>query len=116
LAVSSVRNVTRVPGLTNWNSERIAVTTQDAFKSASDSDDTSTVADRFCVAARDDLTITAKCVAIRADSWLISSLISRWHGLGRKGEERIEKIVGTCILMVVCVNIRWYIGTASRTL
>lgn len=33
-----------------------------------------------------------------------------------RAKERMAKIVGTCILMVVCVNIRRYIGTASRKL
>ena len=84
--VSSVRNVTRVLALTNWNSERIAVTTQDAIKSASNCDGTRSTAGRLCIAARDDLTITADCVAFSANSWLISSLIFTWYGHGRKGE------------------------------
>jgi hypothetical protein len=76
--------VTGIPRLTNWDGERVAVATQNAIKNASESEEaTSANAGRLGVAARDDLTITALCVAFGSNSWATN----RWQGCGPKGKE-----------------------------
>ena len=78
---------TKTRGLTKCNVEGRAAATKDAIESTSESEKaTSTAANRVRVTARNNLAITARCVASRPNSRPTSLHILRWHGHSRKGE------------------------------
>lgn len=71
--------------LTDWDVQRRAAAAQNAIESTSESEKaTLTTADRVGVAARNDLTVTACCVASGTNSRPAPLYVSRWHGHSRK--------------------------------